>query len=284
MWDCVLVRYSEIAIKSRPVRSRFERILVNNISLALKGCLRDYRVQRKWGRIVVEAKNTDRVCERLSYVFGVVSISPAKRLSLRGLPKFVERNVSKLVQKGPFAVRVTRVGEHSFTSRDMERKLGEIVVKKTGKKVNLKEPASTLHVEIREKDAYVYNDVISGPMGLPLGSQGKVYCFVNDKLGILAAWLMMKRGCRPIIFHTAPVDELDRWSPGMELEKTEISSLEELAERAKGDETPVVLADTLNTASIEGIKADDERFYCVLRPLIGYTEDMVKELRKRVLG
>jgi hypothetical protein len=42
-----LIRYSEIALKSPPVRRRWEDVLVSNIQKALPGC----RVRKSWGRI-----------------------------------------------------------------------------------------------------------------------------------------------------------------------------------------------------------------------------------------
>jgi thiamine biosynthesis protein ThiI len=282
MWDTVLVRYSEIGIKSRPVRLQLERALVRNMRKAMAGKVLDFRVHRTHGRIIVESDYADAVCGCLKHVFGIVSFSPARHISLAELDSFVMKNVESLVGEEPFAVRVTRKGEHGFTSKDMEEILGTIVVEKTGKSVDLSSPKSTLYVEIRDEDAYLYNSIISGPMGMPLNSQGKVYCFVGDGDGMLACWLAMKRGCRPVIFHTVPTDALDRWSPGIKIEKRRLESIEEVAEALKGEEFPIVLADNLKKTGIGKIREHQKMFYSVLRPLIGYDKGMMKELEKLV--
>lgn len=279
MWDCVVVRYSEIAIKSDPVRLRFEKILANNVHKALKEKGIDFKVSRKRGRIIVKADNTDEVCDSLKYVFGIVSFSPAKHVELEDLRAFIEDNLDELVPKEPFAIRVKRAGKHPFTSKDIEEKIGSLVVKKTGKKVDLSSPESTLYIEIRESDAYIYNSVIPGPMGMPLGSQGKAYCFIEDDYGILACWLVMKRGCKVNIFHTFPVDILDMWSPGIEIKKEKVSSVVNVKKLLKDEKEPTVLGDNLTQKNLSEIKNE---FYCTFRPLIGYDEEMIKKLKKKV--
>ena len=47
-----IVRYGEIALKSWPVRKRFEQRLVENIKLSLKGL--DYELRRERGRIFID--------------------------------------------------------------------------------------------------------------------------------------------------------------------------------------------------------------------------------------
>ena len=73
-----LVRYGELALKSPPVRARFERQLARNLRRSLRAAGTEARVQRSYGRfLVVGPKATERI---LSRTFGIVSFSPCERL------------------------------------------------------------------------------------------------------------------------------------------------------------------------------------------------------------
>ncbi|HUV33369.1 MAG TPA: hypothetical protein VMW22_00460, partial [Candidatus Desulfaltia sp.] len=51
----ILVSYSEIALKSRPVRSRLEKQMANQIAFTLRRAgYSGFTVNRRFGRIVVE--------------------------------------------------------------------------------------------------------------------------------------------------------------------------------------------------------------------------------------
>src|SRR2546425_251717 len=50
--------------------------------------------------------------------------------------------------------------------------------------------------EVRENRAYVFAEVVEGPGGLPMGSQGRGLALVDSEAGIVSAWLAMKRGCK----------------------------------------------------------------------------------------
>ena len=63
MAKTVIVRYGEIALKSEPVRRRFERRLIENIKLSLKGL--DYKLRRERGRIFTDTCRPSAVMERL---------------------------------------------------------------------------------------------------------------------------------------------------------------------------------------------------------------------------
>lgn len=276
--NCIIVRTSEITLKSKFVRRSLEKKLKQNIRKGLKTKKIKGKVESRKGRIIVETGDIEKASHVLKHVFGIVSFSSCIRMKLDKLYSFMEENAKKLIKGGTFAVITNRVGDHPFTSQDLAKDIGEIIVKKTKKKVDLKHPESEIFVEVRHDDAYVYTEKIKGHGGIPVGSQGKVVCFVNGKDGIIAAWLMMKRGCDPIVCHTVDVDVLDKWSYGIKLKKIKVRSLEEAKKIAEERNMMLVIPYRLQKTSLGRLKKNIERFkHQILLPVIAFTDDEIKK-------
>lgn len=193
-WDEILVAYDEIALKSGPVRSKFIQKLVRNIEAGLGDRLKWYR---KGGRIFLKYHDLDKIAEFLPRVFGIAYFAKCVRIKLEDLERFINEKAEELVGAATtFAIRARREGSHNFTSKDIEVKLGELVRLRTNVRVDLRAPERTIYVEIRNGDCYVYNEILKGPRGLPLGTAGKVVCLISGGIDSpVAAWMMMKRGC-----------------------------------------------------------------------------------------
>ncbi|MGB9884548.1 MAG: THUMP domain-containing protein [Methanomassiliicoccales archaeon] len=228
MMSLLLVRYAEVGLKSESVRNQFERILVNNIldSFAKEGieCL----VERERGRIFVETRDIDRAIKCLKRIFGIASISSVTSCSseLEEMRSFaVEYSAPLLTQGSTFALRVRRTGSHDYSSMDVARELGAAILeshKDRAISVDLASPDIEIFVEIRGSRAYFFSEYIPGPGGLPLGSQGKVLAIVNRERDVVAAWLMMKRGCRVIVLSDSRelIKILEAWSPRLTIEQS----------------------------------------------------------------
>ncbi len=201
-----LVRYSEIFLKSEPVRRRWENALISNIREVLPGC----RVRRERGRIWLEGVVDP---EKLKKVFGVVSFSTCEYCTLEELNSFILPFCNKIgLHKAiTFAIRVKRVGSHEFTSQQKAAELGYLILNEFQVlKVNLECPEKEIFVEIRDKDCYLFDHMINGAGGIPLGVEGKVVALFSGGIDSpVAAWLMMKRGCKiiPIYFDIAPFSD-----------------------------------------------------------------------------
>jgi thiamine biosynthesis protein ThiI len=73
--------------------------------------------------------------------------------------------------------------------------------------VDLHHAALEVHVEVLPHEAFVYPDRRPGPGGLPVGSAGTVTALISGGIDSpVAAWRMMKRGCRVLFvhFHSVP--------------------------------------------------------------------------------
>jgi thiamine biosynthesis protein ThiI len=131
-------------------------------------------------------------------VFGVVSTSVAVKLKA-DLGEILEKGVAYAKQRiapgDSFAVRARRVGEHDYTSIELARQLGAGIRRATGARVDLTKPEVEIHVEVRNRDAYIYDEVIQGVGGLPLGTQGKALALISGGIDSpVAAWMIMRRG------------------------------------------------------------------------------------------
>ncbi len=217
MRNVVLVRYGEIAVKSWRIRKQLEKLLVRNILQGLKlenlEDIVDLRLEE--GRILIyvnDMSKIENILKILSRIFGIKSISPAIEIEFRNLDdivKICENYWKDTVRDRTFAIRCRRVGKHEFTSKDVEKVVGE-ALRKYAKRVDLENPEIEIFIEIRNNRAYIYDKIIEGPGGLPLGSEGKALALVSGGFDSpVAAWLVMKRGVIVDFLTVSLAGELD---------------------------------------------------------------------------
>jgi thiamine biosynthesis protein ThiI len=207
---CVIVHYHELALKGRN-RDFFEQRLVRNLRTALKGLgIRRVDNLRSRVRIVLPSATDDRaVRERLARVFGIANFSLAHSLPLDlanpDLGPLQTAVVHELRSRSFSTFRVTakRADKRlTLTSMDVERAIGAAVCEGTGKKVSLKAPELTVYVELLSKEVSYALEKIPGPGGMPVGVSGKVACLISGGIDSpVAAFRMMKRGCKALFVH-----------------------------------------------------------------------------------
>ena len=267
----LLVRYSEIGLKSAPVRRRFENQLKDNMLTMLMEDGVEALVTKNGARYYVEAADTDAAVASLRRVFGIGSVSVAEECASSRMEdvcaKAAEYSLPRLSAGQSFAVKARREGFQGYTSMDVGREAGSAIFianEDKGVRVDLTDPDVVFHVEVRENRAFVFGDYVRCHAGLPVGSQGKVLARVDDDRGMVAAWLMMKRGCRVIASGDADrIALLRRYDP---LLKT-------------GDSNPQALGVVLGTA-LDGLDSVDVTAYDVpvYFPTMGMNDGDVAEL------
>lgn len=212
--SAILVRYGEIGLKGRN-RPLFEQRLVDNIRGALKG-VPYHKVRRIYGRILIELENqhVSRALERLQRVFGVVGASPARVVALS-----MEALEEAVLQEAEEALRVREI--HTFkvmarrsnkgfplTSVEINRQLGGRLLRAHPHlKVDLENPDLTLHVEVRDRAAYVYSHEVRGPGGLPVGVSNRGLLLLSGGIDSpVAGWMAASRGIalEAVHFHSFP--------------------------------------------------------------------------------
>ena len=207
--------YHEIGLKKNN-RAFFENRLRRNIEKALLG-LPFVLVRRISGRLIVELGPDPPVEEiglRLQKVFGLSSVAPAW-LSGQDLESLQE-NLWQLVRQVDFETfKIHARRSHKdfpLTSQQMNEELGAFLVRQSGKRVQLEDPDLTCYVEIVEKYAFLYFDRFKGPGGLPVSCSGKVVVLLSGGIDSpVAAYKIMKRGCRVVFvhFHSHPYTTLE---------------------------------------------------------------------------
>ena len=206
----LIVHYHEISLK-RGNRPLFLRHLLRNLERATRD-LGPVSVHQRPGRILLDLEGNeqpDLVAARVSRVCGVASAALASRV-----PSSVEAMktaVGALVEGRPFAsfrISARRAFKtYPLTSVELNRELGAFVVQRTGARVDLTNPELEIHVEVLPAETFVYAGRVAGPGGLPVGTAGTVAALLSGGIDSpVAAWRMMKRGCRVIFvhFHSVP--------------------------------------------------------------------------------
>lgn len=293
-----LIRYSEIGLKSSPVRIRFEKILIRNIEdFFLKENL-ECIFRREFGRIFLYCDNEKKAIKILKKVFGISSISIVEECSseLNELKNFVLEYAKKILNNGEsFAIDTRRVGEHPYSSVDVNKIIGKVVLnanKHKNIKVNLSSPNKTIFIEIRQNKAYIFSEKINGVGGLPLDSQGRVLCLISSENDILGSWLLMKRGCGIIPIFDKDLKEkykkkfikiLKYWNPKVKIKDfynehyiiRKKLDLKKIAKEFKAE--GIVVGEKFE--EIRKRRIEIPIFY----PLVGLSNEEIEELKGKVL-
>lgn len=206
--DTVLVRHGDLNTKSTTVKRYMLRILVENLEAALEDRSVSGEVDRRWHRPLITTAETDieDAVDAAASTFGVVSASAAVTLEpdREAIYDVLSETARRHYTGGSFAVEVNRADKQlPYTSEDVAREGGTVIWEAAEDEfepeVDLDDPDLTFGVEIREEEAFVYLDSVSGPGGLPLGSQEPMVALVSGGIDSpVAAYEMMKRGS-PIV-------------------------------------------------------------------------------------
>ncbi len=207
----VIVHYQEIALKGRN-RPWFISKLVHNIREATSD-LGVKQVRSLVGRIeLVLPEGVDwlLVRDRLSNVFGVGNFACAGRAPL-DIDAIAQEILGDLDDSTPASFRVSaKRADKRFplTSPEIEREVGGRIKEARGWHVDLSRPELTIHVEALTHEAFYYFGRHPGAGGLPVGASGRVVCLLSGGIDSpVAAWRMMRRGCRVVFvhFHSYPI-------------------------------------------------------------------------------
>ncbi|KAB2281950.1 MULTISPECIES: tRNA uracil 4-sulfurtransferase ThiI [Staphylococcus] len=211
-YDHLLVRYGELTLKGTN-RKMFVNQLKDNVKRALIP-LSGYHVKGKRDRMYIELSpeaDINEIIQRLSKVYGIKSISPVIK---------IDKNEEKINQsaiqlshdfeKGStFKVDVKRV-DKSFRldTYELQRQVGGAILKENNNiTVDVKNPDYEIKIEVRMDAIYIYEKVIAGAGGLPVGTGGKTLLMLSGGIDSPVAGIeVMKRGVtvEAIHFHSPP--------------------------------------------------------------------------------
>lgn len=210
-----LIKYGEIGIKGKN-RYLFEDALVNQIKFALKDVDGEFEVYKTQGRIYVDCSefyDYEEAVESLQRVFGIVGICPVVRLKDQGFDQLKADVVAYMDEmykdkKKTFKVEARRSRKnYPKNSMEINCDLGEVILDAFPEiRVDVHHPDILLNVEIRE-DIYLYSQIIPGPGGMPIGTNGKAMLLLSGGIDSPVAGYMVSRrgvGLEATYFHAPP--------------------------------------------------------------------------------
>ena len=210
-----LIKYAEIAIKGKN-RYMFEDALVRQIKIALNKCEEKYEISKASGRIYVEYLSDydfDETVGALTKVFGITGVCPVVHVEDKGFEQLASDVTFFIDEVYPdknktFKVNSRRARKnYPLESMEINAKLGEVLLNAFPElSVDVHNPEIMLNVEIREK-IYIYSEVIKGPGGMPIGTNGKAMLLLSGGIDSpVAGYMISKRGVRidAVYFHAPP--------------------------------------------------------------------------------
>ncbi len=209
--SAVVIHYGELALKGRN-RPWFINTLVRTIRAALAG-LDVVDARALVGRIVVRLgpdTEWDEVRQRLARIPGIGNFSEATRVEpdLEVMADAIVKAVAGRTAKS-FRIAARRADKRfPVDSPAIEREIGRRVQAATGWPVDLSHPALKIRIEVLSSDAFFFFDKHQGAGGLPVGTSGKVMCLLSGGIDSpVAAWRLIRRGCRAyfVHFHSYPI-------------------------------------------------------------------------------
>ena len=210
-----LIKYGEIGIKGKN-RYLFEDALMRQIRFALKDVEGIFKVSKAQGRIYVDWEGDydyDEAIECLQRVFGIVGICPVIHVEDKGFEELKKEVVSYMDRMYPdkkitFKVE-SRRGKKSYPKRSMEINcdLGEAILNAFPEiRVDVHKPDVLLNIEVRD-EIYIYSEIIPGPGGMPVGTNGKAMLLLSGGIDSpVAGYMVSKRGVglEATYFHAPP--------------------------------------------------------------------------------
>lgn len=203
MKEVILAKYGEIILKGAN-RPRFEKVLIDNIKSALKN-VAECRIYLRQATVYVdefEEDKMDLIIERMSKIFGIVSITRAAvcekdtEIIKETAREYLKEDLSEPVTFKVEAKRADKAFPLNSIQLCMEvgGYLDDIFPKI---KCDVHNPNVTVRVEVREYGAYIYNNdkKIKGQGGMPIGTGSKATLLLSGGIDSpVAGHMIAKRG------------------------------------------------------------------------------------------
>ena len=207
--EMLLLKLGEVVLKGQNRRS-FEDRLVTNVRRRLKKC-GSFQVYVRQSTIYAEPVNggcdMEAAWRAARQVFGVVSVARAVPCE-KTVPAIVDTASRYLAeafaQAKSFKVESKRADKHyPMNSIQVSQAVGgELAEAFPNVTVDVHNPDLTVHVEIREKHAYVHAPAVPGAGGLPVGMGGHAISLLSGGLDSpVSSWMMARRGVELEMVH-----------------------------------------------------------------------------------
>ena len=215
LYQSLLIKYAEIGTKGKN-RFLFEDALMKQIRCALKPVDGTFEVTKEAGRIYVQADGEydyEDAVEALKRVFGIAWICPMFQTEEKDFEK-LKKQVAEYVgavypdRHKTFKVDSRRADKkYPVSSEQMNRDLGEVILEAYPEmRVDVHHPDILLRVEVRNV-VNIYSEMIPGPGGMPVGTNGKAMLLLSGGIDSpVAGYMIAKRGVKidAVYFHAPP--------------------------------------------------------------------------------
>ena len=214
MEKVILIKYGELTTK-KGNRNFFVKTLTKNIENKLAGL--DTIIEEDLSRMYIHYKIEDEktIIDKIHKIFGIHAyhIAYVTNSDMESIKKGLIETV-KLENFKTFKVEVKR-SDKTFpkTSMELSPIFGGIVLKnKDNIKVDVNNPDTIIHVEIRKDHTFIYYNSYTGLGGYPSGIQGKGLLMLSGGIDSpVAGFLAMKRGIKieAVYFEAIPHTSLE---------------------------------------------------------------------------
>ncbi len=207
--DIILLKEGEVVLKGLNKRY-FEQKLTQNIRRRLKP-LGAFRVTAQQSVVYVEpldeSADVDAAFDALRHVFGVMTMTRAvacekdKDIILRTVMEYLD---AELRAAKTFKVESKRSDKgFPMTSIELSQYIGGELNEAYGNlTADMHTPEVVVHLEVRERAAYVHGAPVPGAGGMPVGSNGTAVSLLSGGIDSpVSTYMMAKRGLRIIPVH-----------------------------------------------------------------------------------
>lgn len=210
----IMIKYGELTTK-KSNRKLFINALYNNILNKLDGL--NVNITKDISRMYIEFNDNDLdlILQKINKIFGIHAYLVAyKTESKQESIKEIILNIINELNFKTFKV-VTKRSDKSFPiqSTDFSRQIGGFILKnKSNISVDIHNPEVTFHIEIREKDTYIYLNEYKGIGGYPVGTLGKGLLMLSGGIDSpVSGYLALKRGIKidAVYFEAIPHTSLE---------------------------------------------------------------------------
>ncbi|MDN3651780.1 tRNA uracil 4-sulfurtransferase ThiI [Thalassotalea ponticola] len=196
----------EITIKSRPVRKRFTKILESNIKNVLRRVDDNVRTKMNWDNIEVTStsqsiENRLKLIETLKCIPGITHFLEVVEYPFESMHDCFEKTLAihaHTIENKSFCVRAKRVGEHDFSSLQLEQYVGGGLNQSVeSARVQLKKPDVTIRIEVNRDRLFIISERHQALGGFPIPTQEDVLSLMSGGFDSgVASYQMIKKGAR----------------------------------------------------------------------------------------
>lgn len=210
MKKLILIKYAELNTKKANI-GMFLKQLKLNLLKRLNGYSVDIRFDKGRMFLTIENDDFEKVLHIVRNTFGIHEVVVGYELENTQMEVIESSLLDILANLSFHTFKVeTKRSDKSYPMQSLEisKHLGGIVLKnKDNVLVDVHHPEVIIHVEIRQKYAYLYSEVYPGIGGYPVGTLGKGLLMLSGGIDSpVAGYLAMKRGVKleAIYFESPP--------------------------------------------------------------------------------